>query len=435
MTQKQSARRVAAWVLVRVFRDDAFAAPTLSSALERFDLAPKDRALCTEICYGVLRTENHLSRLISSLGKVRAGDHSLRAHLLVSAYQIEFLDRVPKSAAVSEAVEALKEEKNPHVAGFANALLRRLASREDSARTPLSEAILASSPAWLRKRLLRDVGEAGSRALLAPTQRPGNDLRLRVGHREPDWFAEFAEPCPGVPGAYRYRGGGDPRRRVGYEEGAFVVQELGAQLLAHALGARSGERILDACAGRGQKALLLSEQVGSDGEIVATDLHQSKVDELAVQLSRGPARVATQAFDFMNAPPEVWQGRFDRVLVDAPCTGVGTVVRRPEILRRLRPEDPARLSEIQFRLVCSAAQALRPGGTLLFATCSLLSAEGEEVSARVLQATRLLPAAFETQVDGALFPGTGSVSSSFRLGQASHGTDGYFAARFFMPST
>lgn len=445
MIRASSARTVAAQVLVRVFRDEAFAAPTLSVALEESALSQRDRALCTEICYGVLRTEKHLRRLVSSLGKVRAGEHELWAHLLVAAYQIEFLDRVPNSAAVNEAVQAIRADKNERVSGFANALLRRLSQRAEERgteeqrteerRLSYAEAVGVSCPAWLRKRLTREWGEPGALALLAPQKRPSAFLRLRTGRKAPDWFEEFAEPCRGVPGAFLYKGGGDPRRRTGYAERDFVVQELGAQLLGHALGVLPGERVLDTCAGRGQKALLLSEQAGSGGVIVATDLYPRKVEVLRAELEGGPAQARAEVFDFTLPVPDEWKGRFDRILVDAPCTGVGTLGRRPEILRRLGPEDPARLGDLQFRIVCSAAEALRPGGTLLFATCSVLSAEGPDVVTRVLEATKLRLFSAETPVDAVLFPeGTGR-ASSFRLGPDSHGTDGYFAARFTLPST
>ena len=266
--------------------------------------------------------------------------------------------------------------------------------------------------------------------LLAPHETPRP--YLRVLHPETlSWLAEKAEPCEGIPGAYRFMAGGDPRRLAGFQEGAFLVQELGAQLVAHALGALPGERVLDVCAGRGQKTMLLAEQVGSAGHVMATDLHQHKVQALAEEAERLKVAVETRAWDWTNPPPESFHGAFDRVVVDAPCSGVGTLRRRPEIARRLVAEDPARLGELQRILLLNASQAVRSGGVLLFATCSVFNEEAEQV-VEAVQRMSIRPLHLEgmaTPVDARLFP-EGPTAASFRLLPSSHGTDGYFVARF-----
>jgi 16S rRNA (cytosine967-C5)-methyltransferase len=220
------------------------------------------------------------------------------------------------------------------------------------------------------------------------------------------------------------RGEGDPRQKPGYAEGAFTVQEEGAQVVALALGARSGERVLDACAGRGQKTTLLAERLGADG-ILACDLYPEKLEALAEEARRlGLGEIETRAVDWSVGQGGL-AGDFDRVLVDAPCTGTGTLRRRPEILRRLTPADPARLGALSEQILRSAASRAKAGGTVLFAVCSVLRQECEDVVERVSDV--LEPAPFDAPE---LSPELVAGKTSLRLLPGQHGTDGYFMACF-----
>jgi len=427
-----NARQLAADVLRRVIQDGAYAAAALSIGLSRSSLGEKDRGLATELVYGVLRTQGALTRLIEERGKVKESDLVLLSHLLVAAYQIEFLDRVPDRAAVNEAVESIRAARGKRIAGFANAVLRGLGRREPEKRLNYQESVLQSYPSWLRKRLKRDVGEENAIELLSPRVSPRPCLRVLAPAKVP-WLSDKTSACAGVPLAFQFEAGGDPRSLPGFEEGAYVVQELGAQLVAHALGAQPGERILDVCAGRGQKTSLLAHAVTESGKVVATDLHNHKVRELSDEMKRLGLEVQAEVWDWAQPPPEHMRGAFDRVIVDAPCSGVGTLRRRPEIARRLTAEDPKRLAELQLKILIHAAQALRPGGVLLFATCSVLREEGEDVVERLVQESALTPGAVPTPVDRALF-GEGEVTPQVRLLPEEHGTDGYFLIRFRAPS-
>lgn len=424
-----NARNLAAEVLRRVWNDGAFAAAALSAHLAKSGLEDRDRGLATELVYGVLRTGPYLERRLAEHGKLKQSDSHLLSQLFVAAYQLDFLDRIPARAAVHEAVEEITRLRGKRVGGFANAVLRALGS-ESALKQEFPQAVLSSTPSWIRKRLLRDVGEEECMALLAPARAPQPFLRVTAEADLP-WLADKTESVSGVPGAFRYLSGGDPRRLGGYEQGAFVVQELGAQLVAHALGARAGEKVLDVCAGRGQKTTLLAGLVGENGEVVATDLHAHKVSALQEETARLGFRVEAQVWDWTSPPPESLRGVFDRVIVDAPCSGVGTLRRRPEIARRLGSEDPERLAALQIQILRHAALALRPGGTLLFATCSVFREEAEQVVTAFLE---LEQGGFELscppcEVDSALFP-QGDPQPSFRLLPGVQGTDGYFVARF-----
>ncbi|MEB2312208.1 MAG: Sun protein [Sorangiineae bacterium] len=423
-TSAISARMVAARVLERVVKDGAYAAAALDAELERHaQLDARERALATELVYGCLRTRRVLLEHVARHAPRGVKDAAVETHLVIAAYQLLILERIPPFAAVDAAVEAVRGLRGARVAGFANAVLRRLAA--EGAHLERASAIVESAPRWLFERLAGAVGDSEARALLGAgrDEQPPTCLRVSETVGSPAWLTE-AERGRASPLA-RLVTGGDPRRREGYREGAFVVQEEGAQVVALALGARPGDRVLDACAGRGQKTLLFSGRVGAAGVVWATDLYPSKLEVLAREAERlGVAEPRTAAVDYTLGTAEV-PGDFDRVLVDAPCTGVGTLRRRPEIALRLEPDAPARLGELAHQILRRAATRARAGGRVVFAVCSVLREESEEVVERVLDV--LEPTPFDAPELRGL---VGEGATSFRLLPGRHGTDGYFVASF-----
>jgi len=417
-----TARSVAAQAVLRVLRDGAFAAAALSAELERArGLDDRDRALATELLYGTLRVRVALEARLTELAPRGFKDLPVLAELLVAAYQLLSLDRVPAFAAVNAAVSAVGAKRGKRVAGFANAVLRKLAQGEKL--VPAEAARLSVAP-WLLQALEQSVGELEAAALILPQPEKVVGLRLIGGRPVPEWLAHSA-PGRLSPRTRLVQGEGDPRKREGYAEGAFVVQEEGAQAIALALGAREGERILDACAGRGQKASLFAEQVGGAGEVWATDIYPKKLEALQTELERLKLPVPQiRAVDWTVGVGDV-PANFDRVLVDAPCTGTGTLRRRPEIASRLEPADPARLSALAETILRQAATRAKSSGRVVFAVCSVLEAECEALVRRV--ADVLEPAPFDCPELSAALP---AQATSFRLGPTRFETDGYFAASF-----
>jgi 16S rRNA (cytosine967-C5)-methyltransferase len=404
--------------------DSAFAAAALDAELSRrIDLDARDRALATEIVYGVLRTERILrERLARHAPRGLPKDAFAVSHLLVAAYQLLLLDRVPAHAAVDAAVTGIRGVRGAKVAGFANALLRKVSAEE---KLVAEDAIWASAPNWLRAALSKAVGEDEARALLGASQSEVRTaVRVSAGRPLPEWLATL-EPGRASPLARLVPRGGDLRKRDGYDAGAFVLQEEGAQCVALALGARAGERVLDACAGRGQKTSLLREAVGRDAELFATDLHPDKLVALGHEFERlGLEPPRTAAVDWTVGAGPVPDG-FDRVLVDAPCTGTGTLRHRPEIARRLEPSDPKRVAETAEAILRRAAARAKRGGRVVFAVCSVLEDECDAVARRVTDA--LEPAPFDAPEIAHVIP---AGATSFRLGPLRHGTDGFFVASF-----
>ncbi len=412
-----SARGVAAEVLRRVFEQDAYAAPALSSELSRARLPSLDRGLATELCYGVLRTEKYLRRRIEGHANLGRASRPAEIHLLLGVYQLDFLDRVPAHAVLSEAVRLVKEAGDLRGSGFVNAVLRKVVAQGREGAQSRREATLANVPSFLRKRLVRDVGEEDAWSLLSPEAPPAPTLRVRPGRPLP-FTAQQLEAIPSCPGAYRFLGKGDPRRDPGHARGDYLVQELGAQIIAQLLAVLPGERVLDVCAGRGHKAILLGD---AGAHVWATDLHAHKVRALEEELTRLGVPVSARVHDWTTPAPEDLRGLFDAVLVDAPCSGVGTLRRRPEILRRLEPDTPGRLAALQERILRNAAACLKPTGRLIFATCSVLAEEAETV-------TR---ACSDVLVPRSSFSGRDrltSRTSPTRLLPRTDDSDGYFVA-------
>jgi 16S rRNA (cytosine967-C5)-methyltransferase len=426
---------VAARVLVRVDKDRAFAAAALEAELVReAQLDARDRGLATELVYGTLRVAPWLDEQLARFAARPTNklEPRVRALLTIAAYQL-FFTRVPAFAAVNEAVQAVRDLRGPRVAAFANAVLRRVSeqaatTREDGAL--LEAAVFASTPEWLREALARSLGEGGARAFLrAGVEVPAAALRLEHALEPADaleaaraaWIEKLREAAPGAsfepgrasPLAILVRGAGKPQRLPGWSEGAWSVQEEGSQVAAIAVGARPGETVLDACAGRGNKTSLLARAVGAGGAVDACDSSPTKLERLEEELARvGQRPRAAYAVDWGVGSGEV-TAAYDAVLVDAPCSGVGTLRRRPEIGLRRQADDLASLATVQLAIAQRAATHVRSGGRFVYVVCSVLREECESVVEAFLAASpefspaapfrRLLP-----QVDG---------------------TDGYFIAQ------
>ena len=422
---------------MRVLRDKAFAAAALDADLERnVQLDARDRALATELAYGTLRLLGWLEKRIvrhatRGLGAV---DVQVRAQLFIAAYQILVLTRVPAFAAVDDAVSSIKALRGPKVAGFANAVLRKLANEPKPAAEEIARAALDAADPELARAIVRAIGEAGALQLLASEESPPLGLRVEDPTARDTWIARLREARPDAtiepgrvsPLAIVARGAGRLSDLPGFAEGAWTSQEEGSQIVALSLGARAGETVLDACAGRGNKTGLIARAVGETGGVDAADLHPGKLERLVSELERiGVSPRATFAVDWAAGAGGA-TGPYDRVLVDAPCSGTGTIRRRPELLLRRKAADLPDLATLQRAILARVAGLVRPGGRVVYAVCSVLCEEAENVVAEA-EKLGLAPAPFDSPVALQIAP---VGASSFRLLPHEHGTDGYFVASF-----
>jgi 16S rRNA (cytosine967-C5)-methyltransferase len=401
-----SARAVARGVLARVERDGAYAGRALAAALDRGRaLSPEDRALATELVYGVLRRRSRLDRAVDALARTGTSslDPGVQIALRVAAYQILFLDRIPAYAAVSEAVEACKALGGRGVAGFANALLRKL-SRTGEPPLPngaadpagyLEEAV--GFPGWLARLLLAELPATEAVAFGDASMAPA-PVTLRANTPRIDreaLLARLAAERPGAallpsaiaPDAILARRLDAPATTAAWHGGLFAVQDAGAQVVAELCGAAPGERILDACAGGGGKTAHLLALSGGEAQIDAVDKAPAKLHDASRTLHRLGLKSARVVAGDLLRPLDsslATQG-YHRILLDAPCSGLGVLRRHPEALIRRSPDDLAALAAQQLAMLATVAPALRPGGLITYAVCTFERQECEEVVAAFLR--------------------------------------------------
>jgi 16S rRNA (cytosine967-C5)-methyltransferase len=381
----------------------------------------RDRALATELVYGTLRLLPWLEERVGRFTTrgLSSVEPVVRAHLVVAAYQILALTRVPAFAAVNEAVSAVRALRGAKVAGFANAVLRKIAALPKPAEEELAAAAFEAIDPELRAAVIRAIGDEEARALFGRSDVPPLGIRVENEADRDLWLSRLREARPTAsfepgrvsPQAILARGAGKILDLPGYAEGAWTPQEEGSQVIARTVEAKPGDVVLDACAGRGNKTGLLARAVGPSGAVDAADLHPKKLERLVRELERlALSTRATYAVDWSRGTGDV-KGPYDRILIDAPCSGTGTIRRRPELGLRRQGGDLAGLAEMQKQILERAASLVKPGGRIVYAVCSILREEAEDVVNAVCTNSRLAP-------DG----------DSFRLLPSRDGTDGYFVA-------
>ncbi len=426
-------------MLDRVERDGAFAAAALEAQAATLK-DPRDSSLATELVLGVLRRRPWLDRLLdsaSSRGGLRKLDVTVRNILRIGAYQIAYLDRIPVRAAVSEAVSSVKRSASPGLSGLVNALLRNLAAREPDALRPPKDDDGASVkelaeryglPEWLLARMIDDRGTGEALAIARVfNDRSRRTMRVNTSRvTRADLLERLSDSAsigPCLPWSIDVRSRRDGRTIE--EEGLAAYQDDGAGLVVAALDPKPGLSVLDACAGRGGKTGTIAMLAGGRSEITAADRARSKLDRGAFELSRQGFVANTVVVD-LQAGVGALEGPFDRILLDAPCSGTGTLGRRPEIRWRLSPDRVASLVGVQRAMLDNVAPLVVEGGRLVYAVCSILKKEGEKQIERFLKEHP----EFEPVPDP---PSTWPDSIPWRNGlpfidPTAHGTDGYFIA-------
>lgn len=370
-------------MLLRVLLDGAWASRALDAELERSQLSLSESARATDLVYGALRGRVGLdARIEKACTKGLPTEEAVLAALRLAAYEL-FHTRAESHAVVDGWVGFTKRERGEGLARFANAVLRKLAAE----RPPEPLPPTATFPKWVHSIADSALGKARSQAFFASlSEAPRLALRARAESEREDLMLSVRAVRPegdvalGTLSklAVLARGVGDPRRLPGYREGRFSVQDEGSQLIAQAVGALPGERVVDACSGRGGKTLALADAVGPTGKVIAIDVAEAKLDQLTLEMKRlhiEEGRIERHAVDLTVGLGGLPEGSFDRVLVDAPCSGMGTLGRRPEIGLRLSATDPGRMAELQQAILARALRLVKPGGRVVYAVCSIASIE------------------------------------------------------------
>ncbi len=389
-----SPSRAAAFdILLRVEREQAYASELLHSDLLR-ELSEQDRALCTELVMGVLRWRSRLDWALGSLvsQSLEKLDVEVLTALRLAAYQIGFLERVPARAAVNESVELVRRARKRSAMGFTNAVLRKLAGKPDlmepvlapGPKTVLDLEQLYAHPLWLVERWATAFGmEAAEQICRWDQSAPQAAVRLRDPQTEEELRAEGVELAPGLLlRSARRVVEGDLTHTRAFAERRVVAQDEASQLVAALLG--HGDRLLDCCAAPGGKAAILAAR-NPEATVVASDLHPHRAQLMGRLLAGAGQNLRVIAANAESLP---LRGGFDRVLADVPCSGTGTLARNPEIKWRLTPEDLADLHRRQVAILRAAMEQVRPGGRVLYSTCSLEPEENAGVVNEVLEHSR-----------------------------------------------
>jgi 16S rRNA (cytosine967-C5)-methyltransferase len=357
VTAISSARRAAYDVVLRVFEQDAYADRAFATASAGLDA--RDRALAQQIAYGTVQRVRTLDHGIETLARrpVVKLDSPVRAALRTGAYQLAFLSGVARHAAVNETVELVRAAGLERAVAFTNAVMRRLTVGLRDLVEALPDGPLKHSyPDWIAGVWERDLGRDEALALMRAQNEPPETV-VRLVRGDPP-----GEPTD-IPGAYRV----DRADPVAVAEGRIWPQSRASQLAGIAVGAQPGERTLDLCAAPGGKATQLA------GEVVAVERHEGRARELAENVERlGASNVRVVNADALELPTELTG--FDRALVDAPCSNLGVLNRRPDARWRAEP-----LPELQLALLRAAAERVKPGGTIVYSVCTLNADENEAV--------------------------------------------------------
>jgi len=463
------ARLLAVRLLDRTQRLQSFVDALLHHSLACSSLLGSDRALVTEIVYGTLRWRGRLDYMLDQI--VDRGLEDLEplvaTTLRVGAYQIVFCDRIPDSAAIDESVRCARALGFERATGLVNAVLRRLArehatidfpSRE---KDPLAHLVHALSlPTWIAQRWLDIYGPEAAAALAFVSNQPP-PFTVRANRKRISPEALLEELRPRFPEARRCRWAadgitlgrrGDPRREPAFLEGRFTVQDEAAQLVVAMLDPKPGDQVLDACAAPGTKTTAIAERLDDQGSVLATDRHARRLAMVARSARRlGLSGIRTLKRDVskdlddlpgLSALPDpgtpslegsgaeaAGPALFDRALADVPCSGLGTLRRNPDARWRARPEAILELAYLQLAILEHVARVLKPRGTLVYSTCTLVPEENEEVVAAFLNRNRdydLVPrSALPAELADVV-----SEEGFLRCLPHLHDTDGFFAARF-----
>ena len=435
------AREAAMLALNACQRQGGWSDGALKKQLAAAELSGRDAALATQLCFGVLQNQMLLDFYLSKFSNIplKRMEGKVVQTLRLGAYQMLFLTRIPHSAAVNSAVTLVKTHcKNPRAAGMVNGILRSMErSLQNMPVIPQGDPVaylstLYSHPEWLVKEFILSLGEEETAQLLAadnsqpPTAVMVNTTRTTAEELKTmleDDHVE-AEPHPWLENCLLLHRTGDLERLEAFQQGLFYVQDPASRLAVLAAGAKPGMKVLDCCAAPGGKSFAAAIAMENQGEIVSCDLHPHKKKLIQAGADRlGLTIISPKTADGKVFRPE-WESAFDLVLVDAPCSGLGVIRKKPDI----RYKDPAPLADlpaVQLDILRNAARYVKPGGTLMYSTCTLLYRENGEVVETFL--------AENNSYKAEAFPLPGPVGlvqgGSVTLWPHRHGTDGFFISK------
>lgn len=433
-----SARETAVLTLAACEKQGAWSDVQLKRSIREQALDRRDAALCARLCYGVLQNKLLLDWRLARVCSMKLEKLELKVlcGLRVAAYQLLFLDRIPASAAVNEAVElAKRHSRNPRTAGMVNGVLRALLREGKTVEITETDkvkhlSVQYSHPQWLVEEFIALLGPEGAQALLEednrqpPTTAQVNTLKTtaeKLAGELREAGVEI-EPHPWLAGCLLLTGTGDLERLAPFQRGEFYVQDAASRLAVLAAGPVSGQRVLDCCAAPGGKSFAAAIAMENRGELISCDIHPHKIKLLVAGRDRLGLSIVTPTLQNAAQRREDWVEGFDTVLTDVPCSGLGIIRKKPDI-RYKDPEPLHNLPRVQREILDNCAQYVRPGGVLLYSTCTVLPREnGDVVDSFLASHPEFAPEPFE-------LPHLGVQPGRITFWPHIHGTDGFFAAK------
>nr|WP_099476908.1 16S rRNA (cytosine(967)-C(5))-methyltransferase RsmB [Paenibacillus ihbetae] len=391
-----SPRELAMHVLTQVEQEGAYSNLLLNTALQKAALSKSDAGLATELIYGTISRLNTLDYFLDKY--VNKGTRKLqpwvRALLRLSLYQIIYLDRIPDHAVVSEAVNLAKRRGHQGISGMVNGVLRNILRQKESLAIPADLpaakriSLQHSHPEWLVERWISQYGPETAEAICAANNEPPA-VSVRVNTtmisreemlKEMEGHGLQAAPSTLSPYGIVVKGAGNMALTDWYREGMISIQDESSMLVAEAVAPEPGMRVLDCCAAPGGKSAHMGELMKDEGSIVANDIHSHKGKLIADQAARlGLDCIRTVTGDALELPARFEPASFDRILLDAPCSGLGVIRRKPDLKWGKTEEDIREIAALQSKLLDSVSALLRPGGVLVYSTCTIEPQENEGV--------------------------------------------------------
>lgn len=434
------ARDTAAKILLSVHEQGAYSNVALARELRRNKLTDVDRRFVTELVYGAVKAGDTLDWILRRYASrpLKKIPPMVREILRLGIYQLFYMDKVPSSAVCNEAVELTKKYSHVGTTKFVNAVLRAAVRSPEKAGFPEGKtaerlALESCHPLWLMKRWIQEFGYEGAKSLCDFDNAPpvlsvrANTLRTSREKLLLQWKEEGMDaiPSPWAPEGILCQSHGALDELAALQQGLCQVQDESSMLVAHVLAPRPGETILDACSAPGGKATHMAALMENWGKIIACDIYEHKLQRIEENARRlGIDIIETRLMDAREISG-TYEGQADRVLVDAPCSGLGVLRRKPDARWKKKPQDLEALPVLQLAILRSASRAVRPGGVLVYSTCTM----GREENQKVVEDFLKECSDFRLDDTGKFLPERARPEQMLQLFPQKDGTDGFFIAR------
>lgn len=435
-------------ILLELSREKEYSNILIAAVLEKYDyLDSREKAFIKRVSEGTIERRIQIDYVLNLYSKTPVNKMKplIRELLRMSTYQLLFMEHIPDAAVCNEAVKLAKKRKFQALQGYVNGVLRNIARGREEITYPDREAscmeylsVYYSMPLWLVEHFVKAYGETSCEKILQSyLKRRSVGIRLRehLSDTKKEQLIEAwkqagicARRHPYLPYAVEIEGAEGIRRMEGFEEGLFAVQDVSSMLAVEAAGIRAGDTVIDVCAAPGGKALHAADKLGGTGQVIACDVTRYKTDRIEENIARLGVQNVTVKVQDGRIEDAAYVGKADVLLADVPCSGLGVIGRKQDIKYRVTEESLREIGKLQKEIVSNAVRYIRPGGIMMYSTCTMNPLENEEMAAWIcrelamekVSMVRLLPEVLRQDVK----------EETLQLLPGVHETDGFFMAKF-----